>query len=41
MNIPDYLIQQIRDGNVVLFLGAGASFGAVNKASKHENIPDA
>jgi tetratricopeptide (TPR) repeat protein len=28
MNIPDYLIEQIRAGNVVLFLGAGASFGA-------------
>lgn len=28
MNIPDYLIDQVRAGKVVLFLGAGASHGA-------------
>ncbi len=30
MEIPDYLIQQIRAGKVVLFLGAGASKGATS-----------
>jgi SIR2-like domain len=30
MNIPDYLLQQIRAGNAVLFLGAGATKGAVS-----------
>lgn len=28
MEIPDYLVEQIRGGKVVLFLGAGASYGA-------------
>lgn len=28
MNIPNYLIEQIRAGKVVLFLGSGATFGA-------------
>jgi hypothetical protein len=32
MNIPDYLVDQIRAGKVVLFLGAGASFGATSAA---------
>lgn len=42
MDIPDYLIQQIRDGKVVLFLGAGASIGAVSNNHKElERIPDA
>jgi hypothetical protein len=25
MNIPDYLVSQVREGKAVLFLGAGAS----------------
>lgn len=42
MDISDYLIEQIRDGKVVLFLGAGASIGAVPKNPiKLETIPDA
>ena len=28
MNLPDELINHLRDGNVILFLGAGASYGA-------------
>ncbi|MBN8566292.1 MAG: SIR2 family protein [Flavobacteriales bacterium] len=37
MNIPYNLTEQIRLGNVVLFLGAGASFGTTN--SKGEKMP--
>lgn len=41
MDIPDYLLQQIRDGKVVLFLGAGASIGALSKNhSDSKKIPD-
>ena len=28
MNLPDELINHLRDGTIILFLGAGASFGA-------------
>lgn len=35
--IPHHLKEQIKAGNVVLFLGAGASFGAINGQS--EKIP--
>lgn len=31
MNIPHHLIQQIRAGKAILFLGAGASYGATSK----------
>lgn len=42
MDIPDYLIQQIRDGKVVLFLGAGASIGSMPKNNGTlKRIPDA
>lgn len=37
MNIPDYLKEEIRAGNAVLFFGAGASYGAKNDSGK--NIP--
>ena len=37
MEIPFNLIEQIRLGNVVLFLGAGSSFGTKN--SKNEKMP--
>jgi len=37
MEIPHQLIQQIKEGNVILFLGAGASYGAKN--SKGDLIP--
>lgn len=30
MKIPGYLLEQVRDGNVVLLLGAGASMGAAD-----------
>ncbi len=39
MQIPDYLFQQVKDGKVVLFLGAGASIGAMS--TKGLKIPDA
>lgn len=35
MVIPSYLIDQIRAGKVVLFLGSGASFGATSKTQPH------
>src|SRR3989338_7183047 len=38
MEIPDFLIGQISEGNVVLLLGSGASKGATN--SKGEHPPD-
>ena len=28
MNIPHYLVEQIRAGKAILFLGAGASYGS-------------
>jgi hypothetical protein len=28
MDIPDHLVSQVRDGNAIIFLGAGASRGA-------------
>lgn len=34
MNIPKSLVEQIRTGNVVLFLGAGASYGAIHPDGK-------
>src|ERR1043165_4126333 len=34
MEIPNLLVEQIRDGQVVLFLGAGASIGALHKDNK-------
>ncbi len=34
MEIPKHLLEQIKTGNVVLFLGAGASFGATNMNGK-------
>ncbi|MGD0153565.1 MAG: hypothetical protein ABSC17_07375 [Thermacetogeniaceae bacterium] len=34
MNIPRYLIDEIRTGRVVLVLGAGASKGAINNQGK-------
>lgn len=37
MNIPAYLVDQIRSGRVVLFLGSGASFGA--KSEKEPSSP--
>jgi tetratricopeptide (TPR) repeat protein len=37
MQIPKYLLDQIREGNVVLFLGSGSSVGAVHP--QHEKIP--
>ncbi|MDD5766276.1 MAG: SIR2 family protein [Candidatus Marinimicrobia bacterium] len=36
--IPPYLFQQIREGQVILFLGAGASHDAINK--KGNRMPD-
>lgn len=30
MDIPKALIDQIKEGNVVLFLGSGASYGAIH-----------
>lgn len=39
MPLPHQLIQQIKAGNVVLFLGAGASYGAKN--IKGQSIPSA
>jgi SIR2-like domain len=38
MDLPTYLIDRVREGHVVLFLGAGASHGAVGAATE---IPDA
>ena len=35
--IPHHLIEQLKAGNVVLFLGAGASFGAKNK--NNQSLP--
>lgn len=35
MIIPPYLVEQIRAGKVVLFLGSGASFGAKSKTAPH------
>lgn len=37
MNIPEVLKQSIELGEVVLCLGAGASFGALN--SKNQSVP--
>jgi hypothetical protein len=34
MSIPEYLVSQIREGKVVMFLGAGASRLAVNPSGK-------
>ena len=34
MNIPKPLIDQLKTGNVVLFLGAGASYGAIHPQNK-------
>jgi len=34
MDIPRSLIEQIKTGNVVLFLGAGASYGAIHPENK-------
>ncbi len=31
MDIPEFLVEQLRRGQVVLFLGAGASFGSLNQ----------
>lgn len=38
MEIPSSLIDQIREAQVILFLGSGASIGAVHPENKH--IPD-
>lgn len=35
MDIPSHLLTQISDGRAVLFLGAGASFDALNTSGKH------
>lgn len=35
MDIPSYLIDQVREGKVVLFLGAGASYGATSPSPPH------
>ncbi|MBC3876647.1 SIR2 family protein [Undibacterium sp. FT79W] len=40
MNLPPYLVQQIREGKVVLFLGAGASMGAIPTGTVRR-VPDA
>lgn len=37
MEIPKYLIDQISEGNVVLFLGSGASIGALHP--RNESVP--
>lgn len=37
MELPKYLVDQIGEGNVVLFLGSGASVGALH--SKKEPVP--
>ncbi|MCK6598724.1 MAG: SIR2 family protein [Bdellovibrionaceae bacterium] len=37
MEIPKYLIDQITEGNVVLFLGSGASVGAIHE--NNEKVP--
>jgi cold shock CspA family protein len=34
MNLPDFLVDQVREGKVVLFLGAGASRGTVGPSGK-------
>lgn len=34
MDIPDNLINEIKRGRVVLFLGAGASMGSISKSGK-------
>ncbi|WP_029972017.1 SIR2 family protein [Paraburkholderia graminis] len=39
MKIPDHLVQQIKEGNVVLFLGAGASIGAEGRGL-YPDVPD-
>src|ERR1700681_117312 len=38
MDVPQNLLNQLEEGNVVLFLGAGASYGALHP--KGEKIPD-
>lgn len=35
LELPAHLLEQIQSGNVVLFLGAGASLSAVNQEGKH------
>ena len=34
MDIPQFLLDEIRTGNVVLFLGAGASIGSKNSGGE-------
>ena len=34
VNIPSYLLDQLRDGRVFLFLGSGASIGAIHPENK-------
>ncbi len=36
MDIPKILVDHIREGQVVLFLGSGASIGAVQPENKKE-----
>ena len=38
MNIPSHLLNQISEGNVVLLLGSGASWDAVNPKGEHPPI---
>ncbi len=38
MNIPPFLKEQVQDGNVVLFLGSGASIGAMHEAGNKPPI---